>query len=67
MSPTDPSAASNAHTRRERVLRLLESRNQAQPLWTAEELAAKVYCSVRTLERDLSWLREHGHLPRRHI
>lgn len=56
---------SRAHTRRERVLRLLESRTQAQPLWTAEELAVKVYCSVRTVERDIQWLREVGKLPPR--
>ena len=57
----DPEA-SHTHTRREHVLRLLESRNQAQPLWTVEELAARVHSSTRTVQRDLAWLREFGYL-----
>lgn len=62
MMALDPEV-SRAHTRRERVLQLLRSRTQADPKWTVEALAECVYCSPRTLQRDIDWLREFGYLP----
>lgn len=54
---------SHSHTRRERLLNLLRSRTQADPLWSLDELAAQLYCSERTVQRCLAWLRESGRLP----
>jgi transposase len=55
--------ANSPATRRERLLELICSRNQGQPFWTAEELAAELCTSVRTIERWREWLRDTGRLP----
>lgn len=55
--------ANSPVTKCERLLELLHSRTQAQPAWTIAELAARLYCSPRTVDRYLVWLRKNGHLP----
>jgi hypothetical protein len=50
-------------TKREKLLWLLRSRTQAQAPWTLSELGERLYCTERTVQRHLEWLRDYGHLP----
>jgi MarR-like DNA-binding transcriptional regulator SgrR of sgrS sRNA len=51
-------------TRRERLWDLLHSRTYTDPIWTLEELAVELCCSVRTVRRCLTWLQDEGRVPR---
>jgi predicted ArsR family transcriptional regulator len=56
-------ALQSAMTKRERLLWLLRSRTQAEPVWTLAELADRLYCTERTVQRHFEWLRDYGYLP----
>ena len=58
--------ANSPITRRDRLLELLRSRTQADPLWTEEELAVALCCSTRSVRRLRQWLRDSGMLPTAH-
>lgn len=54
-----------AHTNREKLIALLDSRTQRQTRWTLEELAQALCVEPRTVQRYLRWLRVHGYLDLR--
>ena len=54
--------ANSPITRRDKLLELLRSRTQADPLWTEEELAVALCCSTRSVRRLRQWLRDSGML-----
>ena len=55
--------ANSPATRRERLLELLRSRTQADPIWRDEELAEILCCTTRTVRRYRESLRDFGLLP----
>jgi hypothetical protein len=60
-------ALQSAMTKRENLLNLLRSRTQAEPAWTLAELADRLYCTERTVQRHFEWLRDYGYLDAKHV
>ena len=54
--------ANSPATRRKKLLALLRSRTQAEPIWRDEELADELCCTARSVQRMRRWLRDFGHL-----
>ena len=59
-SPEDDAAGSAAEVRRFRLRRLLSEADSHQAAATVADLAEALEASVRTIRRDLQWLRRHG-------
>ena len=59
-SPEDDGAGTDAEIRRLRLRRLLAEADACRAAATVSDLAEALGASVRTIRRDLQWLRRHG-------